>query len=185
MEPMNLRIGEKLKSIRIARTLSLDDTAALTGVSKPMLGQIERGQSVPTVTTLWKIATGLKTPLSAFLEEPQTEYIVTGPDEANVVLGDDGKMRAYPLFTYDPVRSVETFYIVFDPECRHSSDKHDDGVEEHIFVLRGTLRLVLGDRPVEVSERQAIRFRADIPHAYQNVTRDRCEVYNTIFYSNH
>ena len=50
MEPMNLRIGEKLKSIRMARTLSLDDTAALTGVSKPMLGQIERGQSVPTVT---------------------------------------------------------------------------------------------------------------------------------------
>ena len=128
MEPMNLRIGEKLKSIRMARTLSLDDTAALTGVSKPMLGQIERGQSVPTVTTLWKIATGLKTPLSAFLEEPQTEYTVTGPDEAKVVLGD---------------------------------------------------------RPVEVSERQAIRFRADIPHAYQNVTGDRCEVYNTIFYPHH
>ena len=76
MEPMNLRIGEKLKSIRMARTLSLDDTAALTGVSKPMLGQIERGQSVPTVTTLWKIATGLKTPLSAFLEEPQLLQVV-------------------------------------------------------------------------------------------------------------
>ena len=185
MEPMNLRIGEKLKSIRMARTLSLDDTAALTGVSKPMLGQIERGQSVPTVTTLWKIATGLKTPLSAFLEEPQTEYTAAGPDEANVVLGDGGKMRAYPLFAYDPVRSVETFYIEFDPGCRHFSDKHNDGVEEHIFVLRGTLRLVLGDRPVEVSEKQAIRFRADIPHAYQNATGDRCEVYNTIFYPSH
>ena len=182
MEPMNLRIGEKLKSIRMARTLSLDDTAALTGVSKPMLGQIERGQSVPTVTTLWKIATGLKTPLSTFLEEPQTEYTVTGPDEANVVLGDGGKMRAYPLFTYDPVRSVETFYIEFDPECRHSSDKHDEGVEEHLFVLRGTLRLVLGDRPVEVSERQASRSRADISHAYQNLSGSECAVYNTIFY---
>ena len=185
MEPMNLKIGQKLKSIRMARTISLDDTAALTGVSKPMLGQIERGQSVPTVTTLWKIATGLKTPLSAFLEEPQTEYMLTGPDEANVVLGDSGKMRAYPLFTYDPVRSVETFYIEFDPNCRHSSDKHDEGVEEHIFVLRGTLRLVLGNRFVEVSERQAIRFRADLPHAYQNVTGDKCEVHNTIFYSNY
>ncbi len=72
MGSMDLKIGEKLKSIRMARTLSLDDTAVLTGVSKPMLGQIERGQSVPTVTTLWKIATGLKTPLSAFLEGPQT-----------------------------------------------------------------------------------------------------------------
>ncbi len=55
MGSMDLKIGEKLKSIRMARTLSLDDTAVLTGVSKPMLGQIERGQSVPTVTTLWKI----------------------------------------------------------------------------------------------------------------------------------
>ena len=79
MEPMNLKIGEKLKSLRNVRTMSLDDVSSLTGVSKPMLGQIERGQSIPTVTILWKIATGLKTPLSAFLEEPQTEYTVTGP----------------------------------------------------------------------------------------------------------
>ena len=80
MGQINLKIGEKLKSIRMARTLSLDDTAALTGVSKPMLGQIERGQSIPTVTTLWKIATGLKTPLSFFLEGPQSEYAIVSPD---------------------------------------------------------------------------------------------------------
>ncbi len=182
MEPANLRIGEKLKSIRNARTLSLDDVATLTGVSKPMLGQIERGQSIPTVTTLWKIATGLKTPLSFFLEETQTEYTVVSPDQSNVILGDGGKMRAYPLFTYDPVRSVETFYIEFDQECRHSSDKHNDGVEEHIFVLRGRLRLVIGDKTIDVGERQAVRFRADIPHAYQNLSESECTVYNTIFY---
>ena len=182
MESMNLKIGEKLKSLRTTRTLSLDDVSALTGVSKPMLGQIERGQSIPTVTTLWKIATGLKTPLSFFLEGPQAEYTVVSPDQANVILGDNGKMRAYPLFTYDPVRSVETFYIEFDPDCCHSSDKHNDGVEEHIFVLRGTLRLVLRDKTVDISEKQAVRFRADIPHAYQNLSGSECAVYNTIFY---
>ncbi|MDE7243933.1 MAG: XRE family transcriptional regulator [Oscillospiraceae bacterium] len=185
MESMNLKIGEKLKSLRSTRTLSLDETAALTGVSKPMLGQIERGQSVPTVTTLWKIATGLKTPLSFFLEGPQAEYAIAGPDQANVILGDNGKMRAYPLFTYDPVQSVETFYIEFDPDCRHFSDKHNDGVEEHIFVLRGTLRLVLGDKTVDVGEKQAVRFRAGMPHAYQNLSESQCAVYNTIFYPSH
>ncbi len=184
MEPMNLKIGEKLKSIRSTRTLSLDDVAALTGVSKPMLGQIERSQSIPTVTTLWKIATGLKTPLSFFLEEQQAEYTIASPDQANVILGDSGKMRAYPLFTYDPVRSVETFYIEFDPGSRHSSDKHNDGVEEHIFVLRGTLRLVLGDKTIDVGKRQAVRFRADMPHAYQNLSESKCAAYNTIFYPN-
>ncbi len=185
MGPVNLKIGEKLKSIRNTRALSLDDAAALTGVSKPMLGQIERGQSIPTVTTLWKIATGLKTPLSFFLEGQQAEYAVASPDQANVILGDGGKMRAYPLFTYDPVRSVETFYIKFDPGCRHSSDKHSDGVEEHIFVLRGTLRLVLGDKTIDVGENQAVRFRADISHAYQNLSESECAVYNTIFYPSH
>ena len=79
MESMNLKIGEKLKSLRTTRTMSLDDVSALTGVSKPMLGQIERGQSIPTVTTLWKIATGLKTPLSFFLEGPQAEYSIDNP----------------------------------------------------------------------------------------------------------
>ncbi len=185
IEPITLKIGEKLKILRTTRALSLDEVSALTSVSKPMLGQIERGQSVPTVTTLWKIATGLKAPLSYFLDAPQAEYTVVGPEQSTVILGDSDKMRAYPLFTYDPVRSAETFYIEFDPDCCHSSDKHDDGVEEHIFVLWGTLRLVLGDKAVDVGEKQAVRFRADIPHSYQNLGKRGCAVYNTIFYPNH
>lgn len=182
MEQTNLKIGEKLKSLRSARALSLDDAAALTGVSKPMLGQIERGQSVPTVTTLWKIATGLKTPFSFFLEEAQAECTIVQPDQANVITGEGGKMRAYPLFPFDPVRNVETFYIEFAPGCRHSSDRHSDGVEEHVFVLRGTLRLVLGGKTIDIGEKQAARFRADMPHAYQNLSESECAVYNTIFY---
>ena len=59
-----MKIGERLKEIRNTRQLTLDDVAELTGVSKPMLGQIERGQSSPTINILWKISTGLKIPLS-------------------------------------------------------------------------------------------------------------------------
>ncbi|NBI66671.1 XRE family transcriptional regulator [Pseudoflavonifractor sp. 60] len=182
MDSINLKIGDKLKRLRAARSLSLDETAVLTGVSKPMLGQIERGQSIPTVTTLWKIATGLKMPLSFFLEGPQAEYTVASPDRDHVILGDGGKMRAYPLFTYDPVRSVEAFYIEFDPNCRHFSDKHNDGVEEHVFVLCGALRIVLGGKAVDVGEKQAVRFRADIPHSYEDLSGEGCAVYNMIFY---
>lgn len=180
---MELNIGERLRRIRVSRGLTLDDAAAVTGVSKPMLGQIERGQSVPTVTTLWKIATGLKTPLSFFLEGQQTEYTVVSPDQAGVILGDGGRMRAYPLFAFDPVNRVETFYIEFDPGCRHASDRHNEGVEEHVFVLRGALRLVLDEKTVDIGEKQAVRFRADIPHIYQNLSGDICTVYNTIFYA--
>lgn len=60
------QIANQLKNLRKSRGLSLDATAQLTGVSKAMLGQIERGESSPTIATLWKIASGLEASFSAF-----------------------------------------------------------------------------------------------------------------------
>lgn len=182
MQEINRRIGQALKTIRSARGMTLEDTAQMTGVSKPMLGQIERGQSTPTVTTLWKIAVGLKVPFSVFLEGKQAEYEIASPNEQTVILGNEGKMRAYPLFTFDPVRRVETFYIEFDAGCCHHSEKHEDGVEEHIFVLEGSLQLISGGKETVVQQKQAVRFRADMPHDYRNISGTICTVYNTIFY---
>ena len=69
MEDLNLIIGNRLKTIRNNRNLSLSEVSEITGVSKAMLGQIERGQSNPTVSTLWKIANGLKVSFSMFIDE--------------------------------------------------------------------------------------------------------------------
>jgi len=178
-------IGERLKEIRSERNLSLDEASRLTGVSKPMLGQIERGQSVPTVKTLWKIATGLKTPLSMFLEEPQPEYHVVDIEEEAIISEDDSRMRAYPLFPYDPIRNAEIFFIEFDEGCCHASDQHMDGVEEYVLVLSGKLQLDLSGQEVTVGQKQAIRFRADIPHIYKNPFPETCTIYNIIFYPRH
>lgn len=175
-------IGKRLKEIRTNRGLTLDDTAKITGVSKPMLGQIERGQSVPTITTLWKIATGLKVPLSSFLEEQQAEYTIADIVQEAAVSEDNGRMRAYPLFPYDPIRNVEVFYIEFDAKCEHISEKHNSGVEEYILVQSGILQLVLNGREITLGKNQAIRFKADIPHSYKNPFDTPCTVYNIIFY---
>lgn len=66
MDAMSSRISENLRQIRKEKKLSLDSMAEQTGVSKSMLGQIERGESSPTVATLWKIATGCIFPLPPF-----------------------------------------------------------------------------------------------------------------------
>lgn len=175
-------IGERLKEIRTNRGLTLDDAAKITAVSKPMLGQIERGQSIPTITTLWKIATGLKVPLSSFLEEQQPEYTVVSVTQDAAIFEDDGRMRADPLFPYDPIRNVEIFHITFDAGCRHTSEKHNTGVEEYILVQTGTLQFILNGHEIVLTEQQAIRFRADIPHSYNNPFDAPCTVYNIIFY---
>ena len=181
MEPTTT-IGDRLRVIRTNMNLSLDETAKLTGVSKPMLGQIERGQSVPTITTLWKIATGLKKPLSTFMDNRQTEYDMVNIFDSAPITEDNGKMRAYPIFSFDPIRSTEMFRIGFNAGCRHSSDKHSDGVEEYVLVISGKLQLVINGEEVILGKEQAIRFRADVPHEYNNPFDDKCEVYNIIYY---
>ncbi len=182
MENKTLKIGERLKEIRNTRQLTLDEAARLTGVSKPMLGQIERGQSSPTINVLWKIATGLKIPLSFFCKEPETEYTVAGLNKKEMITEEDGGMRAYPLFPFEPARSLEVFYIEFDAGVRHDSFPHVAGVEEYILLVHGTLKLVIGGKEVFLQERQSIRFRADVPHTYHNGSEEECTVYNVIFY---
>lgn len=177
-----ITIGERLRAIRQGRNLSLDDTAKLTNVSKPMLGQIERGQSSPTVNTLWKIASGLKVPLSVFLQEAESDYKVIYMEEQGLISESNGLMKAYPLFPFDPIRGFETFYIEFAPGCEHHSDKHNDGVEESVFIVQGALDLVLNGEKIILREKQAIRFSADIPHSYLNPYENTCAVYEIIFY---
>ena len=184
MEQVSLKIGERLKEIRNTRHLTLDEAAELTGVSKPMLGQIERGQSSPTINVLWKISTGLKIPLSFFCRQQEAEYTVAGLDKENAITEENGGMRAYPLFPFDPVRNVEAFYVEFDAGARHESLPHVAGVEEYVFLVKGTLTMVVGGKEVCLREKQSIRFGADISHVYHNVSDKACAAYNVIFYPN-
>lgn len=114
METLNSIIGNKLKEIRNKRNLSLYDVSELTGVSKAMLGQIERGQSNPTISTLWKIATGLKVSFSFFIDEDQDEVKVINQNEIIPVIEENNKMRLFPIFAFDAKRGVEIFTIELD-----------------------------------------------------------------------
>jgi XRE family transcriptional regulator, regulator of sulfur utilization len=72
MENLARFLSTTLKQLRQQRGWSLSRLAEATGVSKAMLGQIERNESSPTVATLWKIATGLNVPFSTFISPPQS-----------------------------------------------------------------------------------------------------------------
>lgn len=174
--------GTRLREMRKKRNYSLDELAKLTGVSKPMLSQIERGVSSPTITTLWKIATGLKVPLSSFLQDTESQYQISDFNKTEPIIEADNKMSAYTVFSYDPFRNVETFFINFKSGCSHHSEKHQDGVEEYILVVKGCLELIINNEKIVVSEKQSVKFKADVYHEYNNPYKEECEVYNVIFY---
>ena len=62
MESMNKIVARNVKTLREKSNLSMDQLVRLSGVSKSMLAQIEKGEANPTISTLWKISNGLKVP---------------------------------------------------------------------------------------------------------------------------
>lgn len=177
-----LVVGKRLKTIRTEKQLSLDEVSRLTDVSKPMLGQIERGQSSPTITTLWKIAVGLKIPLSSLLEEEDKECTVVDIQSKEAIVEENGTMRVYPIFSFDPNRNIEIYYIELVAGCHHTAKAHSGGVEEYVFVIQGCIEMVIDDKKIILHENQTLRFQADVIHAYNNPYSSPCVIYNMVFY---
>ncbi|MEM7345125.1 MAG: XRE family transcriptional regulator [Chloroflexota bacterium] len=166
---MNDPIAKNLQSIRKEQSLSLDKLAELTGVSKSMLRQIETGKSSPTIATLWKVANGLRIPLTALLREENPEVIQKRFDEGTPIIGNSEGHRLLSLIPFDPDRSFEIYHIEIDTDAMLESEPHNGIPEEHIFVTQGCITLTIDNQLYKVEQDQFIRFRANRPHTYTNV----------------
>ncbi|PTQ71346.1 helix-turn-helix domain-containing protein [Celeribacter persicus] len=175
------KIQINLKAARMRAGLSLARTAEMTGVSKAMLGQIERGESSPTLATLWKIAKGFHLPLTAFLEDRvQTTGSFTPALPHPKALG--ATIGYQTVFPFDPVFGSETFLMTLEPGQSHVSEPHDSGVVEDVFVTRGAMEVLRdGDWQV-LRSGDGLRFAADQPHGYRNLTGEIAQFHNTIHY---
>ncbi|WEG12003.1 XRE family transcriptional regulator [Pullulanibacillus sp. KACC 23026] len=181
-EQLNTLIGERLKTIRVNKGLSLDQVSELTGVSKPMLGQIERAQSNPTVSTLWKIAEGLKVPFSTFIEEKSESIKIVKEIDITPINEDDERFSVYPLFPTEDGKPFEIFNVKVMPGCSYSSNPHPNGVEEYLWVTEGTLALTCHHQTRILNQSEGIRFRADTRHRYENLTKHMTSLVMIIYY---
>lgn len=185
IEPQQ-KIAQAIKEHRVARGWSLDKTAGITGVSKAMLGQIERGESSPTVSTLWKIATGFKVPLTALLETPPpAEGVLARRDasELRVRAANEGMSRAV-LFPYEARYGFELYELTLSPGYESLSDPHEAGVVEHVTVIEGEMELLIDGEWQKVRKGQSVRFPADRPHGYRNRTPENAVLHDIIHYPN-
>ena len=182
MENIQKNIGTNLRNIRKSRGYSLDSTAELTGVSKAMLGQIERGESNPTVTTLWKIASGLQVSFSSLIYEEPTDVQFINTQSIAPIKECDGKYRVYPVFPFDPRKKFEIYIVEIDPGCHHISEKHNESVEEHLTVMSGVLEMKIGEQLIEMHESDSIRFLANKVHEYKNIGEELTKFQLIMYY---
>lgn len=183
VETISRIVAENLRRLREERKLSLDAVAKSSGVSKSMLGQIERGVTSPTVSTLWKIAYGLKISFMALLAKPEMDMEIVERDEAGPFLEDEGRYRLYVMFPFDTARKFEMFAVELDAGARFDAAPHQEGTQEFITVFEGTLTLGLNGEQQNIPAGDAVHFRADRPHVYANETHTPCRVSMVMYYS--
>lgn len=177
---MNNIIAANVKRLRKNRKLTLDAAAEVTGVSRSMLAQIEKGDVNPTISVLWKIANGYKVSFTSIIEEPPQEA-VSVLRAAEPLAEDGGRYLNYPAFAFDEQRQFETYRIVIKPQGSLSAQPHLKDSQEYITVFGGTAEITADGQKYILNTGDSIRFKADVPHAYAN-TGDSDALLSMIIY---
>lgn len=182
IENLNNIISGNLKRLRKEKGLTLDAFSELTGVSKSMLGQIERGESTPSVATLWKISTGMKISFTSLMVENKEEVKIIDNKNITPLNNGDNKFKVYPIFPFEPGRNFEILSIDMDPGAESMSEAHEIGTEEFVMVYSGQLKIFVGEENYALKANQSIRYKADKKHFYENCGLEKVKLCMVIYY---
>ena len=171
-------IGPRVRALRDAMGFSLRDLAARSGVSAPMLSQVERGETSPTLAVAAKIAAGLELTLSQLLRLDEGEHVVVSrPATRRQSLrgGHQFEELTPPL----PGQRADVSLHVLHPGAatggRGDPPMHEPGSRETAVVLRGVVALVVDGTRHELRTSDAVTFDADLPHHFENEGEEKAE----------
>jgi len=163
--------GERVKSLREAMDLSLRDLAERSGVSAPMLSQVERGETSPTLAVAEKIAAGLELTLSQLLRLDEGRHVV-------VVRAGDRRTRKRRGHAVDeltpplPGQRADVSLHTLAPGAATGGPgdppMHEPGSRETAVVIEGAVDLFIDGQRHELAEGDAVTFDADLPHHFEN-----------------
>ncbi|KMT20952.1 helix-turn-helix domain-containing protein [Clostridium cylindrosporum] len=172
---LSIIIADNLKFLRQERNLSLGQLAELSGISKVMLSQIEKGESNPTINTIWKIATGLKVPYTRLIDEPSNDTVVVRKCSIKEQFDNNDVYKVYCYYTNNPNRNFEFFKTELSPNSSSTSAGHSLKSREYIFVIKGELILRTSNEEYILQKDDSINFDASLPHFYLNNQNDIVE----------
>jgi transcriptional regulator with XRE-family HTH domain len=166
-------IGPIIQRERKARHLTLERLAALSGVSRSMLSQIERGESNPTFAVLWGLTQALKIDLADLIAGGVAHRRAAPVDVVTVPLtpeinSPEGHWRLRILSPTAMAGRVEWYEVEIAPGSRLHSAPHAAGTYEHLTAQTDGLRVktALGEQLLGTGE--TARYRADVEHEIAN-----------------
>ncbi len=162
------RLASRLRKARKSKDLSLEAMAKLSGVSRSMLSQIERGESSPTVATLWSLTRALQVDFAGLLDDETADSTIKEVMRANRTPTIDSQgegCRIRILSPPDQAGELEVYEIQFTAIGALISEPHQIGCREHLTVLEGALQVTAGKEVADLNKGDTVRYAADCNHA--------------------
>jgi transcriptional regulator with XRE-family HTH domain len=167
-----IHIGPRVRALREAMDLSLRDLAERSGVSAPMLSQVERGETSPTLAVASRIAAGLELRLSQLLrlDEQSSVSVVRRADRRR---GGGAAGHAFEILTPPlPGQRAELSRHVLAPSAATGGEgdppMHEPGSREIAVVETGPVTLHIDGLEYALGEGDTVTFDADLPHRFEN-----------------
>ena len=181
------RIGPIIQKERKARKLTLEQLATLSGVSKSMLSQVERGEANPTFAVLWSLTQALKIEFSELIGSSAigaaTDRIeVTSAAHTPEIRSSDGLCRLRILSTPRLAGQTEWYEVSIDQGGRLDSKPHAHGAFEHFTALAGDLEVTSGETSIRLKSGETARYPADVAHCIANVGDTQASGFLVVLY---
>jgi len=172
-----LGVGEKIRHMRSNKGLSLQQLAEKTGLSKPLISQIENEQVSPPISTLLKIANSLDTDISFFFQDQVREVktAVVRSNERVISPRRQVQGKAKLGYTYEalaankPFKSMEPFLVTFEVKDPEDVIKFSHEGEEFAFVLEGHLEFSTEEETIVLHPGDSLYFDSDQLHGFRAV----------------
>ena len=165
------QLPARLKESRQQQGLSLDSIAKLSGVSRSMVSQIERGESSPTIATLWNLTRALQVDFAGLLDGSEGGAqieVLRGADVPTINnLGMGCKVRI--LSPPEEAGRHEVYELDFAAGGELDSQPHARGAREHLTVIEGAVEVTSGDSTERLRAGDTARYAADVAHRIASI----------------
>jgi transcriptional regulator with XRE-family HTH domain len=174
-------LGANLRLLRLEKNLTLEALAQLSGVSRAMISKIERGNSMPTAMVLGKLSKALNVGLSRLVGGySDREPTLLSPFEQPVFRDPESGLERRSLSPLFPDRMVDFVLNTLPPNASVAFPPHQAGIEEYLYVSRGRIAVIVGDKRFEVPAGSSLFYPGNVRHEFHNISKQTAEFFIVI-----
>lgn len=173
-------VGEKLRTLRLKKSMGLVELGKHAGLSAAMLSKLERGKLIPTLPTLLRIAMVFGVGLEYFFTDERKRHVVSIVRKQERLRFPDNPGAGTIAYYFESLdfrateRKLSAFYAEFESVAGEGSKMHHHAGVELLYLICGQLELTIGSDAYTLDLGDAIYFDSAVRHKYRRIGKGPC-----------